>query len=255
MERRTKRASRPAAAGWSRSRSRRGASRLRRGAPGELRVVAVSLPSSPASAWSATLTPSSAPTLRETPETWKNVLRYEVGYGQIAIATALLGGPGGILVISFEAGEEAPAPVASVPPSAGPAPEIVVRTKGSRESSPRAASDSGSPTTRAQPRPGTARERARAVVLAVDIRNLRSTALQSGDARLPARCRGGGICSALERRPSARRRGQTARCPRERASIRRLSSGSRREPRCRARVRAGAERVATRIRVPIGDLG
>ena len=55
------------------------------------------------------------PSLRETPESWKYVLRYEVGYGQIAIATALLGAAAAILVISFDSGEDAPPPVASAP--------------------------------------------------------------------------------------------------------------------------------------------
>lgn len=67
------------------------------------------------------------PTLRETPRTWMNVIRYEVGYRQIAIALVLLAGAGGILLLSFEGGDEAsPVTTDATPPIAGDMPEIVV---------------------------------------------------------------------------------------------------------------------------------
>jgi hypothetical protein len=70
------------------------------------------------------------PTLRETPEAWKYVLRYEIGYAQLVIASLLLAGAAAILLLSFDSGED-PASVgpAAEVPSAGPSPEIAVRTE------------------------------------------------------------------------------------------------------------------------------
>jgi hypothetical protein len=71
------------------------------------------------------------PTLRETPEAWKYVLRYEVGFTQLAIAGALIAAAVAVLLISFDSGEETATtgPAADIP-SAGPAADVEVRREG-----------------------------------------------------------------------------------------------------------------------------
>jgi hypothetical protein len=74
---------------------------------------------------------NSPPSLRETPETWRYLLRYEVGWWQIGIATVLLAGAAAILLVSFDS-TDAPVPTDSAPaPSAGPQPALERRTEDS----------------------------------------------------------------------------------------------------------------------------
>lgn len=71
------------------------------------------------------------PSLRETPETWRYLLRYEVGWWQFGIATILFAGAAAILLVSFDSAEE---PVSTAPapaPSAGPRPALERRTEDS----------------------------------------------------------------------------------------------------------------------------
>jgi hypothetical protein len=67
------------------------------------------------------------PSLHETPEAWRYLLRYEVGVGQLAIAAVLLGAAAAVLFISFDSGEEPPAVTSASPPAAGPAPDLDVK--------------------------------------------------------------------------------------------------------------------------------
>jgi hypothetical protein len=67
------------------------------------------------------------PSLMETPEAWRYLLRYEVGVGQLAIAAVLLAAAAAVLFISFGGDEGEPTPTTTIPPAAGPAPDLKVR--------------------------------------------------------------------------------------------------------------------------------
>ena len=68
------------------------------------------------------------PTLRETPQAWRNVLRYEVGYRQFAVALVLLAGAAAVLVVSIDTGtDESTTGDVSAPPVAGEQPDLRVQ--------------------------------------------------------------------------------------------------------------------------------
>lgn len=67
------------------------------------------------------------PTLRETPEAWRYVLRYDLGYRQLALALTLLAGAVAILFVPFGSDEGGKPAAAGEAPSAGPSPAVGVR--------------------------------------------------------------------------------------------------------------------------------